>query len=459
MVGRRLLGNLCTSWGVLLVLIVVFLALDRPLIRGDGLAYLAWLDSIAGDLDLDLANQAQRFAHLNEYQIFFYAPTERHASAFPHGAALLHAPFYWLARLAYGAGLGHLNDFYFLEHQGLPFPYSFFAMVANNLMALGAALFAYRAGTRLGISSGAMAVACVALFLGSPLLYYSTIDPLNSHVPGTLLISLAVWLWIAHERDLRSWAAMGVVLGLAFLVRWQLALFMLPLAGVGLWGTQSELGGSRARRVAVLVAGFAAVAWHQSYVWWRLFGSPWVVPGQLLGRDAFLVGPRFIPQVLFSPSHGLIVWAPMAGLALLGLAVLYRRNPSLTVALGLMVILQILIASSVRDWWGGFAFGMRRLTELYPVLVLSLGALLQRMGEARHQLLRRAALSVPALLLAYSMVLFFSHLNYVATNLEHPEGNTAWEEIRYQFQDSDLGVTAQVIREHYGVWAWPMPGP
>jgi hypothetical protein len=59
----------------------------------------------------------------------------------------------------------------------------------------------------------------------------------------------------------------------------------------------------------------------------------------------------------------------------------------------------------------------------------------------------------------FGLLLLLSHLNYVNTNLAHPEGGALWEEIKYQFTESDFRITIQVIKEHYGIWAWKMPGP
>jgi hypothetical protein len=59
----------------------------------------------------------------------------------------------------------------------------------------------------------------------------------------------------------------------------------------------------------------------------------------------------------------------------------------------------------------------------------------------------------------FGLLLLVSHVNYVNTNLAHPEGSPIWEEISYQFTESNFGITAQVIEEHYGVWAWARPGP
>jgi hypothetical protein len=55
--------------------------------------------------------------------------------------------------------------------------------------------------------------------------------------------------------------------------------------------------------------------------------------------------------------------------------------------------------------------------------------------------------------------LLLSHLNYINTNLAHPEGGPLWEEIDHQFTKSTVHITAQVVKEHYGIWAWSRPGP
>lgn len=65
--NRNTLASLIT---IALVVLGACILLDRPLVRGDGLAYFIWLDSLARDVDLNLANQAVKFAHLNTYHVF-----------------------------------------------------------------------------------------------------------------------------------------------------------------------------------------------------------------------------------------------------------------------------------------------------------------------------------------------------------------------------------------------------
>jgi hypothetical protein len=441
---------------ILAVLLTCFLALDRPLIRSDGLAYFMWLQSVARDHDLDLANQASQFAALNSYQAFYNEQTGQYASVFPYGSAFLYLPTYWLASAANQLPVFHVHDPYFLQHQGATFPYSFFLMLGTNLFALLAVLVAFLSATRLASPLAAL-ISSLALFLATPLLYYATIEPYMAHVPGTLLVALVVYILVWHRERTACWFAMGLLLGIALLVRWQLALYAVPVGLLALTKRQWQ-------KLCGLILGFALLAWHLPFSWQRMFGSPWVVPAAIQGQQAFLSGPVYVKEVLLSPERGLFLWSPLVLLALIGLALLFRKHPALSITLILMFVLQVLMNASLFDWGGGWAFGMRRMTELYPVWVVGLAMLMQTVhGFARSRVLRIAASStVTALVVVavlFGLVLLLSHLNYVNTNLDHPEGGPLWEEIRYQFAESDFRITAQVIEEHYGVWAWSKPGP
>jgi hypothetical protein len=441
---------------ILVVLLASFLALDRPLIRSDGLAYFMWLQSVARDHDLDLENQAAQFADLNSYQVFLNEATGEYASVFPYGSAFLYLPTYWLASAANQLPLFHINDAYFLQHQGATFPYSFFLMLGTNLFALLAVVLAFC--TAAGITSPrASLLSSVALFLGTPLLYYSTIEPYMSHVPGTLLICLVIYILARHRQHAFSWFFMGFLMGVAFLVRWQLALYAIPIGLLALVDRQW-------RKLLYLTLGFLLLAWNLPFSWWRMYGSPWVVPAAVQGQQAFLAGPVYVKEVLLSPQRGLLLWSPLIVLALAGLALLYRTHRALSVTMVLMFLFQVLMNASLFDWGGGWAFGMRRMTELYPIWVIGMATLIHSVRSARptpafSRWLRWGLVCLILVGVMFSLLLLLSHLNYVNTNLAHPEGGPLWEEISYQLTRSDFRITAQVIKEHYGVWAWQKPGP
>jgi len=451
---RTLLASF--SLVILVVLLASFLALDRPLIRSDGLAYFMWLQSLARDHDLDLENQAAQFAELNSYQVFLNEETGEYASVFPYGSAFLYLPTYWLASAANQLPLFHVNDAYFMQHQGATFPYSFFLMLGTNLFALIAVVLAFSTAARMS-SPRASLLSSLALFLGTPLLYYSTIEPYMSHVPGTLLISLVIYILVRHREHGASWFFMGFLLGVALLVRWQLALYAIPIGLLALVDRQW-------RKLLYLVLGFLLLAWHLPFSWWRMYGSPWVVPAAIQGQQSFLAGPVYVKEVLLSPQRGLLLWSPLIILALAGLAILYRTHRALSVTVALMFLLQVLMNASLYDWGGGWAFGMRRMTELYPIWVIGLATLLHRAwsavpSSAYSRWIRWGTVCLVLVGVVFSLLLLLSHLNYVNTNLAHPEGGPLWDEISYHFTQSDFRITAQVIKEHYGLWAWQKPGP
>ena len=94
------------------------------------------------------------------------------------------------------------------------------------------------------------------------------------------------------------------------------------------------------------------------------------------------------------------------------------------------------------------------MTELYPVLVVGLTVLLAR----PHRSLRPVRFALTALCLCFSLLLL-SHLNFINTVQDRPQGDRATTEIRHQLAESNFHVTWQVFLQHYGPWAWSRPGP
>ena len=439
------------KWPLLVALAVALaamLALDRPLARGDGLAYLMWLDSIAGDGDMDLDNQARSFAPVNAYQVYWNEETGRWATDFAYGSAILLAPAYWLARWVDGAGWLAVNPDYFIALQGRPLAYSLMGMLGVNLYGLGCVALAY-ACARFYVRPLPAAASALLVFLGTPMLYYATVEPFYVHVPAAFLAALTLFLLLYwKERRASPWIvlAAGLVGGLATLVRWQMALLVWGLA---LWLPFRR----RWRELALFGLGFWAVAWHVLYTWNWMFGQPKLLSAT---ESGFLGLPVHLPQVLFSDVRGLFVWSPVALLGVAGWAVLARNRRWVAAGLGAAFLLEAAINGGVVDWWAGWSFGARRMTELYAPFALGLAVLL---GSARARPLRAALWTAAVACVLFSLLLLLSHLNFINTVLDRPQGDRATVEIRYQLTQSNFGVTWQVIKEHYGPWAWSRPGP
>lgn len=460
---------LLAGLGLLLLSLLVF---DRPLIRGDAVAYYMWTASLGKDFDMDLANQAQRFGPLNTYMAFFNPQTGHYASVFAWGEGVILLPSFWAAQLLDRLPAMRVNDDWFLSLQAYPFAYSLLAMLEVNALTVISAGVAYWAGRRLELSSRAAIVAAVAAVWATPLYYYSTIQPVYSHAGATfahtLGIGLFIWAYTAGEKA-RGWAygLAGLALGLAALTRWQLALSALILAGL-------LLAQRRWRPAAWLLAGFAVIAWHIPYTLNWMFGSPFTVPvDAATGSPGFLGVPRYILAVLFSGDRGWLVWSPLAALSLLGLAWLARpgRWAGLAAALALILLAQVLAVSSVRDWYAGESFGMRRLTELYPVVALGGAALLTWAGQAWQSarpgprvfagaiagLVGLCVLYGWVLIVGYPMLGYFSgpSLGFFSV----APAATAWNTAGFLLHPPHLDLIWPMMEHHFGPWAWTWPGP
>jgi hypothetical protein len=421
---------------------------------------------------MDLENQAQSFSALNTYQVTWNEETGRWATVFPYGSALLLAPAYWAARLTDRLGWLQVNPEYFVGLQGRPFPYSLFVMLLVNLYALAAVALAYRCA-RFFVSPVPAAASALFLFLGTPALYYATVEPFMVHVPATLMATLAFYLLLRGRQEGQSdwWAlAAGLAGGVATLVRWQMSLLVCALALC--------LPLRRRWRATLLFAGgFWAVAWHVLYTWGWMFGRPLFISA---AQSGFIKMPVGVLNVLFSDERGLFIWSPLALLGLVGWGLLARQHKGLALGVGVAFVLQALLNGSVADWWGGWSFGMRRMTELYPILVVGLAVLLNSKRPER----RPSRFCLPSvwskekarpqskgawvagplwalavLFLCFSLLLLLSHLNFINTVQDRPQGDRATTEIQHQLVQSNFHITWQVFLQHYGPWAWRRPGP
>ena len=102
--------------GLALLLLSLFI-FDRPLIRGDAVAYYMWTASIGKDFDMDLANQAQGFGPLNTYMAFFNSQTGHYASVFAWGEGVILLPSFWAAQLLDRLPAMRVNDDWFISLQ------------------------------------------------------------------------------------------------------------------------------------------------------------------------------------------------------------------------------------------------------------------------------------------------------------------------------------------------------
>jgi hypothetical protein len=356
------------------------LVLPKPngqIVIGDALEHYVQLRSAVFDADLQFHND-----YVGVYRLENSVPepskmtdTGHVRNYMPVGPALLWAPLFLLV----AAGV------WLLQAAGIVYPLDGFgrafqasAGFSGIIAATLGSWFAFRAAA-LVVGPRAALWATLTIWLSSSAIYYSVISPAYSHAASMLAVSAFFWQWIRtrNAQSVGRYFVSGLLIGVAALMRWQDAILLaIPaldlLAGWRTFGLRAA-----AARLAASLAGALLAFVPQMVVWTILYGRPFTVPQ----------GPGFMrwsePQllaVLFSDHHGLISWTPVVAVAIAGLGWLWRSSRLVCIAALVYLAISWYVNAAVADWWAGEAFGARRFVSAYPVFVLGLAAVFDRLS-------------------------------------------------------------------------------
>jgi hypothetical protein len=360
----------------------------RPVLaRGDGHMMYLMARSTALDGDWRFDNDLARFGDPWRQRT---TRTGRKAIGHPIGPALVWTPLIWIAQAgavvadALGARI-ELHG-YTLWHQR-------FVFLSSALAACGAAVLGARLARRLLGGAWAAAYGAAAVLLGTSLTYYATYMPSYAHALDALACAgfLGAWACSVGRRDRRRWLVLGLLLGIAALIRVQeLAMGVVVVVEIATetvvqiarrrgWSEVGRwwIGGALALAVALIVFVPQLVEWHV------VFGSITELPqgARYTRLEAPMVG-----ELLFAPRNGWFSTTPIAYAAVLGLLALPRRAAVVAAGLIAAVALQVYLDSTILDWWGSAAFGQRRMCNATLPLVVGLAALLWRAGRLARRL-------------------------------------------------------------------------
>jgi hypothetical protein len=373
-----------TGRRLLLLLFLLALPLVTPKLRGaDEIEGFAYLRSLVFDGDLEFGNEYEHFHALDPAGLAGFRSTflelrepdtGRHINFAPIGSAVLWSPFYLLAHagVTLARGLGST-----LPADGFSAPYVAAACYASALYGLAGLLLIHALLLRQGFGEPAASWTVAALWLGTPLLYYTTLAPGFSHACSVFAVALMLWLALREggtPAPARA-ALVGAAGGLAGLVREQDLLFLaVPFGLVLASGLRARDGLRTAARLAALT-GAAAVAFVPQLLAYRAVNGTFG-PSRLVARKMSWSSPHAL-EVLFDPGHGLFAWSPLALVAVASLAVAGWRRRSLLLGLLLLAwLLQVWVNGAVESWTQAGAFGSRRFLSATAVLAFGLAALL-----------------------------------------------------------------------------------
>jgi hypothetical protein len=239
-------------------------------------------------------------------------------------------------------------------------------------------------------------LAWTAVVFGTFVAWYLAVESSMSHGPSLFAVTsfVACWHLRRSRRTARHQFLLGSLGGLMILVRWENAMFLLLPAIEGVVALGGAARGrsvgdalSRpegrspleiARAFAFLAAGLIVGLLPLVPFWSALpeGGLASVSEHHRMAARSF-----YLPEVLFSPDHGLFSWTPVVYLAALGMPIFVRKDRmlgwGLLIAWGALLITNSLVVG----WDGGSGFGARRFSACALLFALGLAALVDAVRQ------------------------------------------------------------------------------
>lgn len=408
---------------LLLVLFAVSLpAVSLRLYASDEVQYYAYLRSLWFDRDVSFDNEYRYFyeagvARTEGFRETFLEPTTstglRRTFA-TMGSAILWAPFYAVADAGVTVARAFGGD---VAADGFSRPYIAAVCLGSAVCGFLAILLSIRIARDL---TGSGLRAGVAVWLGTPLLFYMYVAPGFAHATSAFAVALFIATWL-HVRT--AWAPRGVALlaaagALMTMVREQDAFLVagpvVDYAGAVASSMARSPETRERRRMAIGTVVFGAIAlvtylavWSPQLAAYQALDNRFG-PSPLVSRKMIWWSPHAL-EVLFSPEHGFVFWTPLAVLALAGLVWLAVRPATdagserrIALACLAMIAATIYVSGSVDSWSAAGAFGQRRFVNMTPLLVAGVAVLFARLQAAWP---RRALVAAVALCVWWNLAL------------------------------------------------------
>jgi hypothetical protein len=159
-----------------------------------------------------------------------------------------------------------------------------------------------------------------------------------------------------------SGAAVGTFLFLMYFVR---PTGIIPIACI----TAYMLLCQRQRFLSFAITGAFWLAALMTY-WWHTFGT--ILPGYYRSRADLTSFTQGLEVNLIGPSRGLLVYVPMT-IFIIYLVVRYWDLipiPSAARTSVAIILLQLFAAATYPNWWGGYCYGARLMTDSIPFFAL-----------------------------------------------------------------------------------------
>lgn len=374
---------------------------------GDEPHYLAVAHSVAFDADFDLSNNYGANEPLVGAGVL---QPEVHVRPGAGGVArpvhdigmpLLFAPYVRLA-VPLTNGLTRAVPESTLQRARLnpPLLYRHFISLGMIAVAVLLARMLFNAFNELGATARGAAGLTALLVFSPPLLIFSILF-FTELLSALLCFVVFTQIVLRDARGPRRWWWLGCATGFLFLVHARNIGLTIPLAGLAVWHLREPARRAESRAFALGLAALVAIRTGVNfYFWGEWLANPharvggWPGLGEIVSESA-----RRFAGLLVDQEFGLLTYAPIYAIAMVGVVAWFRTRASLARAVlivaGAYVAFVICPLTNVHGWTGGWSPAARFLTPLTPLLGLGVLAGLRAMPKA-------AAIGIVALQVAIS---------------------------------------------------------
>jgi hypothetical protein len=325
-------------------------------------------------------------------------------SKYPVGAALMVAPFYFVAHSMHSAS----EETFFIGRGER------WAMNIAAAFWLCVGLFSLYKALKFHYDKKLIIAAIVILVLGTNLFYYTVFEGTMSHVYSFSLFSM---LWCVLEKIKRNssiashlllcFATLGTLI---FLVR-PINVLFIPIVLMLVFSNHfSQLKNSiRNMKVFTILFGvlISFLLLFPQLLYWKYASGHWLF--YAYGNETFsnLFKPQII-KVLLSTNNGLLVYTPV-WLFVFGF-VIYKiwRSSYIYFWVGLIFLLMLMICSTWHDPYFGCSYGQRNFVDISCFFAFVFAGFLKEISSI-NKLAKAAFLITIAIFVLLNLKLIFSY--------------------------------------------------
>lgn len=314
------------------------------------------------------------------------------------GVAMLQAPFFLVAHMM-TSQLGYADD-------GFSLPYHKAIDIAAVFYGLLGLVILYRY-LLLEFSIVVAYLTCTLVFAGTGVFYYMFIDAGMSHIYSFALMSGLMYVTRRCSNDgydRKSIMISAVLVALIVLVRPINLLLVAVIVPFIPW--RVLWSDHRYALVASAIIGILIVV-PQLLYWQYQTGE---VLTYSYGSEGFSNwrGPKIL-EIWFAPHNGLLTYAPVFGMCLVGIALMFRKQPTQAIVIALHFGLVSYVFASWWSWTYGCGFGSRPYVEYMAIMAMPLGHVVHFTVHSRSINFRSALFILMAILILWTQKLIFSY--------------------------------------------------